>query len=259
MVEREPFEPESTVVPIDGEALVLDLDGYEGPLDVLLTLARNQRVDLTRISILELAEQYLAFVSEARRIRLEIAADYLVMAAWLAFLKSRLLLPEPADDEPSGEELAADLTLRLRRLEAVRAAGIKLFERALLGRDVFARGDPEGIRVATSAVYDVALFDLLKAYAARRGHAQARPLRIRSRVVHSVEQALKRLDRLVGNVPDWQQLERFLPPELCDGFERRSAVASTLSASLELARQGQVEIQQRRAFGPIYLRRASRG
>ncbi len=231
----------------------------KGPLDILLTLARNQKVDLTKMSILDLAEQYLAFISEARRIRLEIAADYLVMAAWLAFLKSRLLLPEPPDDEPSGEELAADLAMRLRRLEAVRGAGEKLFERTLLGRDVFARGDPEGVRVTTTAVYDVTLFDLLKAYGARRGRAPARPLSIRPLTVQTVEQALKRLDRLLGIVPDWQQLEQFLPPELVDGFERRSAVATTLSASLELARQGHVEIQQRYAFGPVYLRKASRG
>lgn len=257
-MDRQEFEHEPTVVPIEDDALVLDLDGYEGPLDVLLTLARNQKVDLTKISILDLAEQYLSFISEARRIRLEIAADYLVMAAWLAYLKSRLLLPEPADDEPSGEELAADLAMRLRRLEAVRVAGEKLFERNLLGRDVFTRGDPEDIRVMTTPVYDVSLFDLLKAYGAKRGGERTKPLSIRPRVVHSVEQALRRLNRLVGTVPDWQQLEQFLPPELYDSFERRSAVASTLTASLELARQGHLEIQQRQAFGPIYLRKASR-
>ncbi len=258
-MDQQEFEHEPTVIPIGGDALVVDLDGYEGPLDVLLTLARNQKVDLTKISILALAEQYLSFISEARRIRIEIAADYLVMAAWLAYLKSKLLLPEPADDEPSGQEMAADLARRLRRLEAIRVAGEKLFERNLLGRDVFLRGEPQDIRVISTPVYDVSLFDLLKAYGAKRGGERIKPLNIRPRVVHSIEHALRRLNRLVGIVPDWQQLEQFLPPELHDSFERRSAVASTLTASLELARQGQLEIQQRQAFGPIYLRKASRG
>ena len=149
--------------------------------------------------------------------------------------------------------------MRLRRLEAVRVAGEKLFERNLLGRDVLTRGDPVDIRVITTPVYDVSLFDLLKAYGAKRGGKRTKPLNIRPRVVHTVEQALRRLNRLVGTVPDWQQLEQFLPPELLDSFERRSAVASTLTASLELARQGHLEIQQRQAFGPIYLRKALRG
>ena len=256
-MDQQEFEQSPTVVPIDDEALVVDLDGYEGPLDVLLTLARNQKVDVTKISILDLAEQYLAFIAQARRIRLEIAADYLVMAAWLAYLKSRLLLPEPVDDEPSGEELAADLAQRLRRLEGIRIAGEKLFERNLLGREVFSRGDPEGVRVLTTSVFEVSLFDLLKAYRSQQTREQATPLSIRPRVVHTIDQALRRLNRMIGSVPDWQHLEGFLPPELIDAFERRSAVASTFSASLELARQGEVEIQQRQAFGPIYLRKAS--
>ena len=258
-MDQQEFEQASTVVPIDGEALVVDLDGYEGPLDVLLTLARNQKVDVTKISILALAEQYLAFIAQARRIRLEIAADYLVMAAWLAYLKSRLLLPEPADDEPSGEELAADLAQRLRRLEAVRAAGERLFERNLLGRDVFKRGSPEGVRVLTTAVFNVSLFELLKAYGEHKARERSTPLSIRPRIIHTIEQALRRLGGQITTATDWQALERFLPPELLDGFDRRSAVATTLTASLELARQGQVEIQQRKAFGPIFLRKASRG
>ena len=258
-MDQQEFEQTATVVPIDGEALVVDLDGYEGPLDVLLTLARTQKVDVTKISILDLAEQYLAFIAEARRIRLEIAADYLVMAAWLAYLKSRLLLPESVDDEPTGEELATDLARRLQRLEAVRAAGEKLFERNLLGRDVFQRGDPEGVRVLTTAVFEVSLFELLKAYGEHKKRERARPLSIRPRVVHTIEQALRRLGGQMTMVADWQELERFLPPELLDGFDRRSAVASTLSASLELARQGQVEIQQRQPFGPIFLRKAPSG
>ena len=258
-MDQQEFEQTSTVVPIDGEALVVDLDGYEGPLDVLLSLARSQKVDIMKISILALAEQYLAFIAEARRIRLEIAADYLVMAAWLAYLKSRLLLPEPVDDEPSGEELAADLAQRLRRLEAVRAAGERLFERNLLGRDVFKRGNPEGVRVLTTAVFEVSLFELLKAYGAHKSREQPTPLSIRPRVVHTIEQALLRLAGQITAATDWQALEGFLPPELFDGFDRRSAVASTLSASLEMARQGRVEIQQREAFGPIFLRKSTRG
>ena len=259
-MDQQEFEQTSNVVPIDGEALVVDLEGYEGPLDVLLTLARSQKVDITKISILALAEQYLAFISEARHLRLEIAADYLVMAAWLAYLKSRLLLPEPEnDDEPSGEELAADLARRLLRLEAIRLAGEKLFSRNLLGRDVFARGEPEGVRVLTTSVLEVSLYELLKAYGEQKTREHASPLSIRPRVVHTIEEALRRLRQLIGSVPEWRELEGFLPAELVDGFERRSAVASTFSASLELAREGQLEIQQRQAFGPIYLRKATRG
>lgn len=248
----------STAFPGD-EVLRVDLAGYEGPLDVLLGLARTQKVDITKISILALAEQYLAFIAEAKRIRIEIAADYLVMAAWLAYLKSRLLLPPgEEDDEPTGEELAADLTFRLRRLDAFRQVGERLFAGILLGRDVFPRGAPEGVRVIKTPIYEASLFELLKAYADHKAQAGAVALTITPKIVFTFEQATRRLTALIGMAMDWQELERFLPGALADDFTRRTAVASTLSASLELARQGKLDIRQQAAFGPIYLRKATR-
>ncbi|MSP52357.1 MAG: segregation/condensation protein A [Alphaproteobacteria bacterium] len=241
------------------ELLVVDLDGYEGPLDVLLSLARAQKVDLTKISILALAEQYLAFVAEVKKVRIEIAADYLVMAAWLAYLKSRLLLPEGEhDEEPSGEVLAADLASRLRRLDAFRQVGQKLFSGFLLGRDVFPRGAPEGVRVIKAPVYEVSLFELLKAYAEHKQRAGAVTLMIEPKVVYTFEQATRRLTAMLGMALDWLVLEGFLPPELVDDFARRTAIASTLSASLELVRQGKLDIRQATPFGPIFLRKAVR-
>lgn len=237
-------------------ALVLNLDGFEGPIDVLLTLARDQKVDLTKISILELAEQYLVFVNEARRLRLELAADYLVMAAWLAYLKSRLLLPADEEgEEPTGEEMAAALAFQLQRLEAIREAGENLFQRALLGRDVFARGAPEGIRVVTKSVYEASLYELLQAYGAiqRRG-GKATPLRIEQMELYTMDQALERLERALGALPDWATLASFLPDGL-KGLKRRSAIAATFLASLELARSGRMQLRQDGRFGPIYVRR----
>ena len=242
-----------------GEApLVVELEGYEGPLDVLLALARAQKVDLTRIAILPLAEQYLAFISKARRLSLEIAADYLVMAAWLAYLKSRLLLPEmPGEDEPSGPEMAARLAFQLQRLQAMRDAGARLMAGPRLGRDVFARGAPEGIRVIKHQVFEVSLYDLLKGYADHRAHRSESRLRITPAQVYSVQAALKHLRQLVGSTPDWQTLESFLPTGLSEALGLRSVVASTFAASLELARQGRVEIRQGSLFGPIHVRRAT--
>ena len=242
-----------------GEApLVVELEGYEGPLDVLLALARAQKVDLTRIAILPLAEQYLAFIADARRLSLEIAADYLVMAAWLAYLKSRLLLPDaPADDEPSGPEMAARLAFQLRRLQAMRDAGARLMAGPLLGRDVFARGAPEGVRVITNQVFEVSLYDLLKSYADQRARASDSRLRITPARVYPIEAALEHLRGLLGSVPDWQTLESFLPTELAEALGLGSVVASTFAASLELARQGKVDIRQGSPFGPIYMRRAA--
>ena len=244
--DREPAEP----------ALVLDLDGYEGPIDLLLSLAREQKVDLAKLSILALADQYLAFIAAQRRLRLEIAADYLVMAAWLAYLKSRLLLPEPPadDDGPSGEELAAVLSHRLQLLAAMQRAGAALMTLPQLGRDVFGRGAPEGIPRVDLPVYELSLYELLAAYGEghRRQHAQV--LKIEPPVFHSLDEALHRLARLVGHVPDWRELAGFLPEELRGGVFRRSALASTFAAMLELARGGRVELRQDRAFGPIYLR-----
>ncbi len=268
MTSEEPFDvgappitpAESVATGIDAATpLVVDLEGYEGPLDVLLALARNQKVDLTRISILDLAEQYLAFISEARRLRLEIAADYLVMAAWLAYLKSRLLLPEPEDDdELSGPEMAARLTFQLQRLEAMREAATRLMARDRVGRDVFARGMPEGVRVIRTTDYECSLFELLSAYAEQRTRTPGPPLSLPLGRIYSVEEATERLGRMLGHMPNWERLEGFLPPEFRHGPEYRSAVAATLSASLEMAREGRLDVRQGQMFGPIYLRRIDR-
>lgn len=238
-----------------GPALVLDLDGFEGPIDLLLGLARAQKVDLTKISILALAEQYLAFIA-TQRLRLEIAADYLVMAAWLAYLKSRMLLPDPPqdDDGPSGEEMAAALGHRLRLLAAMQRAGAALIERKLLGRDVFARGAPEGIPRIDRPIYGLSLYELLSAYgdSHRRRHSEV--LIVAPPPLHSPDEALQRLGRLVGHVPEWRELAAFLPEEFRGGIFRRSALAATFAAVLELARAGRIELRQENAFGPIHLR-----
>lgn len=253
MSETEAFE-EGRPVPPAAE-LVVDLEGYEGPIDVLLTLAREQKVDLTRISILQLADQYLAFIAAARQLRLEIAADYLVMAAWLAYLKSRLLLPEPQPpDEPSGADLAAALTHQLQRLEAMQQAGARLMARPQLGRDVFPRGAPEGLPRRLIPVYDATLYDLLKAYGEGRQRSETAVLHIEAAELYSMDDALQRLQRLVGRTPDWRTLATFLPPGIVGGLIQRSAIASTFAASLELVRAGKLQLRQDIAFGPIYVR-----
>ena len=240
----------------DERQLVLDLDGYEGPIDLLLALAREQKVDLARISILELADQYLAFIAEQRRLRLEVAADYLVMAAWLAYLKSRLLLPDPPADEtgPSAVELAEALAHRLRLLEAMQRAGTALMARPLLGRDVFARGAPEGLATVDQPVFALSLYELLKTYgdSHRRQHGQV--LTILPSAYESLADAMERLTRLVGQVPEWRDLLAFLPDDLRDGPLRKSTLAATFAATLELAKAGRIELRQDRAFGPLYLR-----
>ena len=240
--------------------LVVDLQGYEGPLDVLLALARTQKVDITQISILALAEQYLKFIAEARRLSLEIAADYLVMAAWLAYLKSKLLLPDPDDDgdEPSGPEMAARLTWQLKRIEAFRDAGAKIMARDRLGRDVFKRGQPEGIRQIRSSTYEVTLFELLRAYAIQKESKGIAEISLPQRHLYTVEQALERLANLLGSIPGWERLESFLPPELRVGPGSKGALAATLSASLELAKTGKLTVSQGETFGPIYLKRSDR-
>ncbi|MBI3515585.1 MAG: segregation/condensation protein A, partial [Proteobacteria bacterium] len=213
-------------------ALVLDLDGFEGPIDVLLTLAREQKVDLTKIKIVQLADQYLAFIAEARQLKLEIAADYLVMAAWLAYLKSRLLLPVPPEDEPSGEEMAANLAFELQRLEAMQQAGVTLLARPRLGWDIFRRGMPEVVAADKKPRYEAALYDLLKAYAdQRRRIDQLQMLRIAPTQLYSVEDALERLEARLGRMPDWEVLVSFLPDNLKDPVVVRSATASTFAAS----------------------------
>ena len=241
-------------------ALVLDLEGYEGPIDMLLQLARDQRVDLTRISILALANQYLDFVSQARKLSLELAADYLVMAAWLAYLKSRLLLPEPEEgEEPSGAEMAAALKYQLQRLQAMRDAGAHLMALPRLGRDVFARGEPVPLRIVAETTYDISLYELLSAYGRNRSRVQTTTLRIDPADLYSVDDALSRLTGLLGKMPGWQTLSSFLPPDLQGGLQGelmwRSAIASTLAASLEMSKQGRVRIRQDGPFAPIYLRR----
>ncbi len=235
--------------------LVLDLDGFEGPIDVLLTLARDQKVDLARISILQLADQYLEFIRQGRGLRLEFAADYLVMAAWLAYLKSRLLLPdEPGQDEPSGEALAAMLAFQLRRLDAMRDAAKRLMARPRLGRDRFVRGAPEGVVTVNKAVYQVTLFELLKGYADPRRRTDTAVLEIEPSLLYTTGDALIWLSDLLATAPDWETMSRFLPPDLQEGLIWRSAVASTFAASLELARQGKLQLRQTASFGPIFLR-----
>lgn len=239
------------------QPLIIDVDGFEGPLDLLLTLARTQKLDLTAISITDLADQYIGYVEEVRSLKLEIAADYLVMAAWLAYLKSRLLLPKEANaEEPSAEELALRLQWRLQRLEAMREAGARLMACDRLGRDIFARGTPEGIQTDKRALYDVTLYELLKAYGGITAKEKPVPLQVRKRPVYSLEEALERLSALIGTALSWTDLSVFLPeaaPELS-----RSARASLFAASLEMARQGRVDLQQREVLGPLYLRAVKR-
>jgi segregation and condensation protein A len=254
MSDVETFEMEKPEPELNAE-LVVDLEGYEGPIDMLLALARDQKVDITKISILKLADQYLDYISAARRLRLEIAADYLVMAAWLAYLKSRLLLPQPAEaEEPSGEEMAAALAHQLLRLEAMQKAGQQLFARDLLGRDVFARGAPEGLPRVLIPVYEATLYDLLKAYGEDRSRKETGVLHIEAPELYSMDEALQRLERLLGRMPDWRTLISFLPSGLQSGLVHRSAVAATFAATLELVRSGRLQLRQDKAFGPIYLR-----
>ncbi len=241
---------------LTGEAaLVIDVAGFEGPLDLLLFLARNQKVDLHRISILALVEQYLEFIDSARRIRLELAADYLVMAAWLAYLKSRLLIPQQAKDEgPSGEEMAATLAFRLKRLEAMREAATRLINRNRLGRDVHARGAPEHVPTRIENEYEASLYDLLTAYAALRQRQATTQVTIARRRVWSLADARAILTRMIGEIGDWTALDHFLLRYLTTPAERVSAIASAFAASLELVREGRLEIRQEGAFQPIYLR-----
>jgi segregation and condensation protein A len=236
-------------------ALFIDVAGFEGPLDLLLHLARNQKVDLARISILALAEQYLKFIDSARAIRLELAADYLVMAAWLAYLKSKLLIPkQPGDDGESGEELAAVLQFRLKRLEAMRDAAARLVNRNRLGRDVFARGMPEMVIVEKRNEYSASLYDLLTAYAVQRQRQAITNVRIARRGVWSLKEARDILIRLIGEFRDWTALDQFLTEYLASAEERSTAIASSFAATLELVREGAIEMRQQEAFAPLYLR-----
>ena len=239
------------------EALIVDVDGYEGPLDLLLTLSRTQKVDLRRISVLQLAEQYLGFVERARALRIELAADYLVMAAWLAFLKSRLLLPpDPTEEGPSAEELAAHLAFQLERLSAMREAAARLMARDQLGRDFFSRGAPETIAVSRRVTYSATLIDLMRAYARIRTKDEFRPFVMDRDHVFTMEQALDRMRGMIGYAGDWAELTSFLP----DGWDtnpmrRRSSTAAHFAAVLEMAKRGQLELRQGETFAPIQIRR----
>jgi segregation and condensation protein A len=253
-------DPERPAAAVDDGSLVVNLGADDGPIDLLLGLARDQKVDLTRISILALAEQYLAFIEAAKRLRLEIAADYLVMAAWLAFLKSKLLLPpvpEEPEPEPTAAQMEAALRYQLQRLQAMQEAGARLMARGLLGRDVFARGLPEGVPVETTEAWDIKLIDLLKAYAEYRNRSEKPVLRIAATELDTMEAAIERLSHMLGrmHIPDWTTLQSFLPPNLRDDTVGRSHVAATLAATLELVRTGRLQIRQDSSFGPIYLRR----
>lgn len=239
------------------EALIVDVAGFEGPLDLLLTLSRTQKVDLRRISVLELAEQYLAFIDKARHLRIELAADYLVMAAWLAFLKSRLLLPpEPGEEGPSGEDLAAHLAFQLERLQAMRDASARLMARDQMGRDFFVRGIPEDVTRSRRISYTATLLDLMQAYARLRTRDDFRPYTMDRDNLMTLDDALDRLRALVGQAVDWTDLEGFLPEGwTSDPARRRSALASSFAASLELAKTGAIELRQGEVFAPILIRR----
>jgi len=239
------------------EALIVDVDGFEGPLDLLLTLSRTQKVDLRKVSVLQLARQYLMFVDKAKALRLELAADYLVMAAWLAFLKSRLLLPpDPKDEGPSGEELAAHLAFQLERLQAIRDVASQLMARDQLGRDFFARGQTQEMQQTRRVTYNATLLDLMQGYARTRTRDEFRPFVMDREKVFTMEQALERMRGLIGFEGDWSDLTRYLP----EGWDkepamRRSATASTFAASLELVKEGHLEIRQDGMFAPIQLRK----
>jgi len=243
-----------------GDRLVVDVEGFEGPLDLLLALARTQKVDLAKISVLALAQQYLDFIAEARRLRLEVAADYLVMAAWLAFLKSKLLLPaEPSEEgEPSGAELAALLAFRLKRLHAMREVSAQLMTRKRLGRDVFARGLPQPTHITRKSVYDANVYDLLKAYSQQRQRTAALSLRLKPRTVWSLKEARDELERLLGMNVDWAPLDRLLAEFLVEPELRRTALASGFTATLEMTREGKLEIRQSKSFAPLLIRRRER-
>ena len=241
----------------DEEMLIVDVSGFEGPMDLLLELARHQKIDLSQISILALAEQYLAFIDDARVRRLEIAADYLVMAAWLAYLKSRLLLPKmPGEDETPAEDLAAQLTFRLQKLQAMRDAAARLMSRNRLGRDVFQRGAPEKLIFDTKVEYADNLIDLLKAYAERRQKkARHNTYTVKRIKAWSIKDARQILERLVGRMDNWGSLDNWLADYIASTEGRATVIASSFTASLELAREGVIEIRQERAFEPIYMRR----
>jgi segregation and condensation protein A len=256
IAEEAQFVAELSERAADEPALVIDVEGFEGPLDLLLTLARQQKVDLAKISILALADQYLAFIEEARKLRLELAADYLVMAAWLAYLKSRLLLPEQTEpDGMSAEDMATALAQRLRRLETIRQVAEQLLNRPQLGRQVFARGLPEPIAEIKKPEWSATLYDLLSAYAGRR-QTQARSfVRLPQRTVWSLAEAREAIERLIGGATDWCVLDEYLIAYVVEPSLAATVRASTFAATLELVREGRMEVHQHAAFAPLYVRK----
>ncbi|WP_407673352.1 segregation and condensation protein A [Paracoccus caeni] len=250
------FDADAVALRRSEESLIIDIEGYEGPLDLLLTLARTQKVDLMKISVLNLAEQYLQFVEQARALRIELAADYLVMAAWLAFLKSRLLLPpDPEAEGPSAEDMAAHLAFQLERLQAMRQSATRLMGRDRLGISRFQRGAPETVARKRRTEWQAGLIDLMRAYARLKTKDEFRPYAFDRQDIFTMEQALDRMRRLIGFAGDWTELSDFLPNGWeADGTRRRSATAATFAASLELARQGKLEIRQSDTFAPISFR-----
>ncbi len=252
------FEEQDTSVAerLAAEALIVDVEGFEGPLDLLLTLSRTQKVDLRQISVLELARQYLVFVEKAKELRIELAADYLVMAAWLAFLKSRLLLPpEPGDEGPSGDELAAHLAFQLERLQAMRDAAARLMGRDRLGRDFFARGEAENMTRISTVQYSASLLDLMQGYARIRTRDDFRPFVLDRESVFTMEEALERMRGLLGFTGGWTDILSYLPDGWhSDPVKRRSATAATFAAALQLAKEGKLEVRQTDTFAPIQLR-----
>ena len=256
MAENTLFETAGTVEDrLRSEALIVDVDGFEGPLDLLLTLSRTQKVDLRRISVLNLAEQYLAFVDRAKELRLELAADYLVMAAWLAFLKSRLLLPPEPGEDVSAEDMAAHLAFQLERLQAMRESAARLMGRDRLGRDFFARGEAQEVAKVKKVTYAASLLDLMQAYARIRTRDEFRPYAFDRKDVFTMEEALEKLRGMLGFIGEWADIVSFLPDGWRgDPVRRRSATAATFAASLEMVKQGQLDIRQRETFAPISIR-----
>lgn len=242
---------------IAAEELVVDVGGFEGPLDLLLELARAHKIDLAQVSIVALADQYLAFIDRAKILRIDVAGDYLVMAAWLAYLKSRLLIPQPsANEDSTPQDMAARLAFRLQRLQSMRDSVAKLMKRSLLNVDIFGRGEPQTLAVEVTREYADNLLDLLKAYAERRQRRVVRQTyTIKRQLTWSIKEAREAIERLVGQMDDWGTFDHWLGRFLATNETRKSVRASSFTASLELARDGRIELRQDQAFKPIYLRR----
>ena len=256
-MQEELFETQSIAERVASETLIVDVDGFEGPLDLLLTMSRTQKVDLRKISVLDLAVQYLSFMANAKNLRIELAADYLVMAAWLAFLKSRLLLPpDPSQSEPSGDELAAHLAFQWERLQAMRDSAAILMARDRLGRDRFGRAITEDVMRRKTVNYTANLLDLMQCYARIRTKDDFRPFIMDRESVFTMEQALERMRGLIGYSGHWTDIVSYLPDGWSDDPKKyRSATASTFAAALELAKEGKIEIRQEDIFLPIQIRK----